>query len=315
MVQSVSGSERYNLGVTFVADRPERLDKFLARMMPEHSRSKLAKLIDAGEVRADGETRNKPSFPLEPGMVVALEPPDPTEPHDLTPVDLPLAVVYEDEYLLVVNKPRGLAVHPASTLHEPSLVNVLLAHTSSLSQTAGAFRPGIVHRLDKDTTGLMVVAKTDTAHVALAKQIEGKSAERRYFAVVAGALEESRFVIDLALARSKQNRLLMAPDPEGKRAVTNGTLVSRLDAGTLLALRLETGRTHQIRVHLRAVGHPVLGDRLYAPKPYNEGPLQLHAASLAFDHPVSGERLRLFASPPEDFLGREQCTEAAILGA
>jgi 23S rRNA pseudouridine1911/1915/1917 synthase len=297
--------------MTLVSESRERLDKFLARMLPDHSRTKLAKLITDGEVLVDGRVE-KPSFQLEPGMSVTLDEPDETAPHDLTPADIWLEVLYEDEHMLIVNKPRGLAAHPAASLKEPSLVNALLARGGELSQTAGAFRPGIVHRLDKDTTGLMVVAKNDTAHVALARQIEGKTAERRYFAVVAGDPEQDRFIIDAPIARDKHTRLKMAVDSYGKRAVSHVRKVARLDEGSLLAVRLETGRTHQIRVHLRAIGHPVLGDEIYAPKEYQGVPLQLHAAYLALDHPVTGDRLAHFAPPPDDFLGHEQAVRAEV---
>ncbi len=284
------------------AETRERLDRFLARRLPNHSRTKLAKLIDAGEVRVDGRSE-KPSFLLEPGAAVDLDEPGETPAHDLRPSDLALDVLFEDSDLLVVNKPRGLATHPAQSLKEPSLVNALLGRRTELSSAGGDFRPGIVHRLDKETTGLLVVAKNDPAHVRLARQIEGKEAERRYFAVVAGNVDRPRFVIDAPMARNKSNRILMAVDANGKRAVTHVKLLHRLASGTALGIRLETGRTHQIRVHLSAVGHPVLGDRLYAPKAYATGPLQLHAAYLSFNHPTSGDRMAFFAPPDEQFIG------------
>jgi 23S rRNA pseudouridine1911/1915/1917 synthase len=291
--------------VTFTVDERERLDKFLARMLPEHSRTKLVKMIAGGEVRVEGAVAEKASMPLEPGMRVELPAPEDAPAHDLTPADIPLDVRYEDDLLLVVNKPRGLAVHPAPSLKEPSLVNALLARGGTLSETAGAFRPGIVHRLDKETTGLLVVAKTDAAHVALARQIEGRSAERRYLAVVAREVEPERFRIDSPIGRDPANRQRMAVHPRGKRAVTHVKKLARHEQGTLVAARLETGRTHQIRVHLAAVGHPVLGDTTYAPKEWGEGPMQLHAAFLSFEHPTSGERLAIYAPPDEQFLGRE----------
>jgi 23S rRNA pseudouridine1911/1915/1917 synthase len=295
----------------FVAESSERLDRFLAQRLPEHSRTKLAKLIDAGEVTVDGQAQ-KPSFKLEPGMKVALSEPPETPAHDLTPAEIPLDIVYEDDVLLVVNKPRGLASHPAASLNEPSLVNALLARGTKLSEVGEAFRPGIVHRLDKETTGLMVVAKTDTAHVTLARQIEGKSAERRYVAVVGGNVERERFLIDMPIGRDPKNRIRMAVVPDGKFARTHVKRLARLDAGTLLACRLETGRTHQIRVHLAYHAMPVLGDAIYAPKALREGPMQLHAAYLAFDHPTDGRRLAFTAEPDEEFLGRGNYDAAAL---
>jgi 23S rRNA pseudouridine1911/1915/1917 synthase len=289
--------------VVLVADSHERLDKFLARTLPQHSRTKLARLVDDGSVLVDGEPQ-KPSFHLEPGMQVVLDEPSESAPHDLTPADIPIEVVYEDDDLLVINKPRGLASHPATSLKEPSLVNALLSRSHSLSQAGGSFRPGIVHRLDKETTGLMVVAKNDEAHVALAKQIESKAAERRYVAVVAGDVEREQFVVNAPLARDKKDRLKIAIDPLGKEAITHVRKIGRIEAGSVLALRLETGRTHQIRVHLRAIGHPVLGDTLYAPREFASGPLQLHAAYLALTQPRTGERLAVYVDPPEDFIGR-----------
>jgi 23S rRNA pseudouridine1911/1915/1917 synthase len=268
-------------------------------------------MIEDGQVLVNGHVE-KPSFKLVEGLRVQLEEPTETEAHDLTPAEIPLDVVFEDSFLLVVNTPRGLAAHPAASLKEPSLVNALLARPGDLSTAGGDFRPGIVHRLDKDTTGLMVVAKTDTAHVHLAKQIEGKSAERRYFAVCAGTVEQERFRIDAPIARDRRNRLKMAVDPLGKPAVTHILRIARLDSGWLLAVRLETGRTHQIRVHLSSLGMPVLGDVIYAPKAYQSPPLQLHAGYLSFDHPATEKRVECFAAPPEDFFGRELATRDVL---
>ena len=299
--------------MTLIADQQERLDRFLARTLPEFSRTRLAKLIDGGGVTVNGKTP-KSSFSLEPGMSIELDAPPPAEPHDLSPADIPLDIVFEDEVLLVVNKPRGLASHPATSLKEPSLVNALLGRNVQLSSAAGDFRPGIVHRLDKETTGLMVVAKNDTAHVALAKQLESKIAERRYFAVVAGLVEQDRFAIDFPIGRSESDRRLMTVSSKGKRAITHVKKIFRLDQGTLVAARLETGRTHQIRVHLRAIGHPVLGDNLYAPKEHAVGPMQLHAGLLAFNHPVTGDRVAFYAAPDASFYGADYVSRELLEG-
>jgi 23S rRNA pseudouridine1911/1915/1917 synthase len=300
-----------HLSIRLVADRDERLDKFVARQLPTHSRTKLAKLAAEDKVLVDGSPQ-KPSFVVRSGMEVTLDEPDETAAHDLTPADIPLDIRYEDEHLLVVNKPRGLAVHPAVSLKEPSLVNALLSRSHGLSQAGGSFRPGIVHRLDKETTGLIIVAKTDSAHVSLAKQIERKSAMRRYVAVVAGELPHDRFTINAPLARNKSNRILMAPDADGKTAITHIKRLGAVQAGTVLAAALETGRTHQIRVHLQCTGHAVLGDRLYAPKHYQDVPLQLHAAFLQFEHPVSGEAIKVYGEPPSDFVGATLVNEGAL---
>src|SRR5579862_44071 len=285
-----------------VADERERLDRFLARVLPRHSRSKISRLASEGAVLVDGVPQ-KPAFALKPGMRVELDEPSETSAHDLTPANIPLEVVYEDEDLLIINKPRGLATHPAATLKEPSLVNALLARPHSLSGSGGAFRPGIVHRLDKATTGLIVVAKNDQAHVHLAKQIASKAAERRYVAVVAGEVSEERFVIKAPIARDVHNRLKMAVSAIGKDAATHVKRLGSCDAGTVVAVRLETGRTHQIRVHLRAIGCPVIGDSIYAPRELSSGPLQLHACYLALRQPQTDALIAVYASPPIDLLG------------
>ena len=290
----------------------ERLDKFLAQQLPEFSRTKLAKQIERGLVTVDGEVERS-SFIVEPGMVVEISD-VPNEPlHDLTPADIPLDIAYEDDDVIVVNKPRGLATHPAASLKEPSLVNALLGLHVQLSGIGEAFRPGIVHRLDKETTGLLIVAKTDAAHANLAAQIEAKSADRRYFAVASGVIDKDKFTIDAAMERDPKNRLKMCVRADGRRAKTHVRRLAWLDAGTLVAIRLETGRTHQIRVHFEAIGHPVLGDTIYAKPPQSDGPLQLHAAYVAFDHPRSGVRTEVFSAPPLDFMGRESCTLESIL--
>lgn len=292
-------------------ETPDRLDKFLAAHFVEHSRSKIAKHIDDGFVTVNGKAE-KSSLKLRVGDVVELEELAETAPHDLTPHAMDIEVVYEDDDLLIVNKPRGLASHPAISLKEPSLVNVLLARGGSLSTLGGDFRPGIVHRLDKETTGLMMVAKNDAAHAALAALIEKKEAHRRYFAVVAGEVDRDIFTIDAPMARNPANRQLMAVNPHGKRAVTHVLKVARLLQGTLVACKLDTGRTHQIRVHLSAMGNPVMGDSLYAPKERREGTMQLHAAYLAITQPRTGEEIIAYVDPPEDFHGAEFCSREVI---
>ncbi len=260
----------------------------------------------------DGVPR-KAGFGVREGMTIAFAPIEETPAHDLTPADLPIDVLYEDADVLVVSKPRNLATHPAPSLREPSLVNVLLARGTSLSSGSEVYRPGIVHRLDKETTGLLLVAKNDAAHRSLAGQIERREVDRRYAAVIHGDLDEARFRIDAPIARDVRNRLRMAIDPKGKAAATEIRLVRRLEKGSLVLAKLETGRTHQIRVHLAGIGHPVKGDRLYAPGEWAKGALQLHAATIGFTHPTTGAWMQFFASPPDDFEAAELVTESIWL--
>jgi len=298
--------------VQFVAEGKERLDVFLARMMPHESRSRLARLVEAGGVRVSGATAEKPGMLLRAGWEVECEAVPESKPHDLTPVELPLDVVYEDDSLLVVNKPRGLVVHPGPSVRGATLVQALLARGGALSTGSASFRPGIVHRLDKETTGLMAVAKSDAVHRALAEQLRAKTAERRYLAAVKGEPGQSRFTVEAPIGRDPRRATRMAAVAGGKPATTHFKILGRIDKGALLACRLETGRTHQVRVHLSAVGFPVLGDDLYAPPPYDSGPMQLHAAYLSFVHPATGSTMAFYAPPPPDFVSVPGDPHAAL---
>lgn len=288
----------------FVADGPGRLDRFLAERLPHHSRSKLQRLIEHGGVRVEGHVTEKSGFELRAGWEIELEEPGETPPHDLTPVDIPLCVRFEDAEVMVVDKPRGLTVHPAPSSHAPTLVHALLARQTALSTGSAPYRPGIVHRLDKDTTGLILVAKTDAAHASLAAQIAEKSVLRVYVAWVYGQPDKDEFTIEAPVGRHPAHPLRMAVKKSGKPAVTHVRVIRHGSERSLVTCRLETGRTHQIRVHLDACGLPVVGDPTYGPK-RDDGPLQLHAALVSFTHPSTHQRVTVYAEPPADFLEHE----------
>ncbi len=286
-----------------------RLDRALASAIPTQSREQLKRLVAAGAVQVDDETARDPARKMKGGELAVVAIPRP-ESAAAGAEDIPLSIVFEDEHLLVVDKPAGLVVHPAAGNPDGTLVNALLYHCAGrLSGIGGVARPGIVHRIDKDTSGLLVVAKTDPAHAALAAQFKRHSSERRYLAVVAGVPAPPLGRIDTHLARSAANRQKVAvvEPPAGKRAVTHYRLLEALPKAALVECRLETGRTHQVRVHMAHIGHPLLGDPAYG-----RGRLAdlcralgfhrqaLHAAMLGFDHPVTHERLRFESPLPGD---------------
>jgi len=287
----------------------KRLDHFLAENLPEHSRSRLADLIARGGVLVDGVRAPKAGHKLKGGEAVTLAEEMEPRPSHLEPVAMELDVRYEDDDLLVVNKERGLAVHPAPGSRRVTLVHGLLARAHGLSEGSAEYRPGLVHRLDKQTTGLILVAKRNEVHERLASDLRHRLIERRYAAIVKGQPRHAAFTVDAPLGRDPKRPLARAVVPEGKAARTHFRVVKRLDQGSLVIARLETGRTHQIRVHLASVGHPVMGDELYAPAPYSEGPLQLHAGWLRFPHPVRESTVTVYAPPPEDFVGMEWVSE------
>lgn len=292
----------------FVADRRERLDQLLVRHFPEASRSRLAAHARTGGVRVDGIER-KPSYRVEPGEVVSVAPLLDSPPHDLDPVPLPLTVVFEDAHLLVLDKPAGLTVHPAATSKGPTLVQALLAHGVSLSAAGGAFRPGIVHRLDKDTSGLLLVAKSDRVHAALQRAIQERQVDRRYWAWVLGVPRETEFRVESHVGRHPRDRkkqaVLSQSAPGARLAITDCRLVSSGadPSGVTLSLvecKLSTGRTHQIRVHLASVGLPILGDRVYGASSELAPRQALHAYLLTFEHPVTLEAMSFVSPVPKD---------------
>ena len=272
----------------------ERLDSFLAARLPGLTRSAAARLIETGQVLVDGKPARK-SARLAGRETVEVTLPDP-EPADALPQDIPLDVVYEDDDVIVVNKPSGLVVHPAPGHPDGTLVNALLHHCGgSLSGVGGELRPGIVHRIDRDTSGLIIAAKNDAAHQALAAQLADHTLARTYEAVAAGSFREDGGTVDAPIGRCLSDRKKMAVVPNGKRAVTHWEVLERFPGYTYVRCRLETGRTHQIRVHMAHLGHPIYGDTVYGgkkPVPGLTGQC-LHAVGLRFVHPRTGETVEL----------------------
>lgn len=309
-------------------DKNTRLDVYLAARMPDLSRSHIQKLISRSCVTVNGVSV-KAGHKLQPGEGVHVVVPPP-EPSEILPERIPLEVVYEDDQIIVINKPKGMVVHPAPGSRTGTLVNAVIAYTDDLSGIGGVERPGIVHRLDKDTSGLLVVAKTDAAHASLQAQIQARTAQRRYMALVWGETKFEEAVVDAPIGRHPVDRQKQAVIKDtsrykARKAVTHLKAIERFQGFTLLEARLDTGRTHQIRVHCAFIGHPVVGDPLYGgTKRTLSGPSfarmgigqtaqrefvrlidnlrgqALHAFALSFDHPTTGQRLSFEVPPPAD---------------
>ena len=281
----------------------ERLDRFLAESVEGLTRSAAARLLEEGRVTADGKAAGK-NYRLRGGEALAVDMPDP-EPAEALPEDIPLDVVYEDGDIIVVNKPVGMVVHPAPGHPDGTLVNALLYHCGdSLSGINGELRPGIVHRIDRDTSGLIIAAKNDRAHLALAAQLQDHTLARVYEAVAVGGFQEDAGTVDAPIGRHPVDRKRMAVDRKnGRPAVTHWSVLGRYPGYTHLECRLETGRTHQIRVHMASIGHPLLGDTVYgAKKPWPGLAGQcLHARRLRFLHPSTGAPVELECPLPDWF--------------
>ena len=280
----------------------QRLDAFLASSLDGLTRSQATRLIESGEVAVNGRAVSK-SYKLAGGEDIAVTLPEP-EPVEAVPQDIPLDVVYEDADVIVVNKPSGMVVHPAPGHPDGTLVNALLYHcVGTLSGIGGALRPGIVHRIDRDTSGLIIAAKNDYAHQFLSAQLADHTLARTYECIVVGNLREDSGTVDAPIARDSRDRKRMAVVPGGRRAVTHWEVIARYPGYTHVRCRLETGRTHQIRVHMAYLGHPILGDTVYGAKKAVPGLTGqcLHAVGLQFIHPRTKELVSLTCPLPEEF--------------
>lgn len=305
-MSSAGEGETFMSQISLQADETymdERLDKFLSAMLPDQSRSYLQKIIKDGNVLVNGEPK-KSSYRLEDRDEVTADLPELKSP-DIEPENIPLDILYEDASILMVNKPKGMVVHPSAGHYTGTLVNAVLWHCQGqLSGINGVSRPGIVHRIDKDTTGVLVVCKNDAAHNAVAAQLKEHSITRKYRAIVHGVIKEDEGTVDAPIGRHPTERKKMASGVKnGKRAVTHYRVLERFQGYTYVECQLETGRTHQIRVHMASIHHPLLGDTVYGPAKdshHLEGQT-LHAMVLGLIHPVTGEYLEVEAPLPEYF--------------
>ncbi len=286
-------------------DHPARVDKYLSSILPDLSRSYLQKLIEAGQVLVNG-LKVKAHRSVNAGDVIELHVSEPVA-LAVVPQDIPLDILYEDSSLLVLNKQPGIVVHPAPGHLDYTLVNALLFHTKDLSSINGVLRPGIVHRLDKDTSGCLIVAKNDQAHRSLAQQFETRAVQKEYLAIIQGRMMQESGLIDLRIGRHPVARKKMAVRPEGRDAKTRYELVEEMGGCSLLSLKPSTGRTHQLRVHLAAMGFPILGDTQYGHRKLKSRPLNisvprqmLHAYRISFHHPASNQLIDCEAPIPED---------------
>ena len=281
-------------------DKNQRLDVFLQKIFPEYSRSHLQKMIADENILVD-EYKTKAAYKLNGNEVIKIVNIKPVAVN-VEAEDLPLDILYEDKDIIVVNKTRGMTVHPADSVTHGTLVNALLFHCKDLSGINGVMRPGIVHRIDKDTSGVMVVAKNDKAHVNLSEQIQSKKAKRSYLAIVHGNVANNAGIIDGAIGRHKTDRKKMAITANGKPAITEFKVIERFKEYTLIECNLRTGRTHQIRVHMTSIGYPIVGDTKYGVRknPFDIKGQALHSHELMLIHPSTGEIMNFIAPLPDD---------------
>ena len=279
-----------------------RIDRYIPEKRPEFSRSAIQRLLEEKNILVNGK-EVKPSYKVQEGDKIVVQE-LPAKETSIKAQEIPLEVIYEDQDMVVINKPKGMVVHPADGNPDGTLVNAVMALCKgSLSGIGGEIRPGIVHRLDKDTSGIIMVAKNDLTHIHLSEQIKNHEVKKTYIALVRGIIKEKEATIHMPIARSKKDRKKMAVDKDGKDAITHFKVLKRYDKYTLLEIRIETGRTHQIRVHMAEIGHPVVGDMVYS-NGKNEFGVEgqmLHARRLEFSHPTTGEKMILEAKLPAYF--------------
>jgi len=277
-----------------------RIDKYLVNELKNISRSKIQLLIDERNILVNNEP-TKSNYKVQAQDQIQISIPEP-EPIDVLPEDIPLEIIYEDKDIAVINKPQGMVVHPAAGHNHGTLVNALLYHIKDLSGINGKIRPGIVHRLDKDTSGILVVAKNDEAHVKLSEQLQDRSMQRKYWAIVHGVLPHNHGTIDAPIGRDPKNRQQFTVVTGGKESISHFRVLERFKDYSLLEVSLETGRTHQIRVHLKYINFPIAGDEVYGPKKTLKGNGQfLHAHTIEFIHPRTRERMHFEAEVPSAF--------------
>ena len=283
-------------------DKGIRIDKYISLKLENISRANIQKMIENGDILVNGKNV-KVSYKVEENDEIKITFEEPKESH-LEAEDIPLNIVYEDEDIIVVNKQKGLVVHPGNGNPNGTLVNAIMSHCKdSLSGIGGEIRPGIVHRLDKDTSGLLIIAKNDEAHLNIAEQIKNHEVKKTYLALVRGRIKETEATIDMPIARDEKNRIKMAVDKKGKSAITHFKVIKKYENYTFLEINIETGRTHQIRVHLSKIGFPIVGDSVYSngKNPFGVEGQMLHSYRLEFKHPRTGEILKLEAKLPQYF--------------
>ena len=281
----------------------DRVDKIVSKLESNLSRETIQRMIKNGEILVNGKLQ-KPSYKTAIGDIITVEEEKPQE-IDLKPQEMPLDIIYEDKDILIINKEKGIVVHPGNGNPDGTLVNAVMAKCKcSLSGIGGKIRPGIVHRIDKDTSGLIIIAKNDNSHINLSNQIQNRQVKKTYIALVRGIIKENEATINMPIGRSTKDRKKMAVTKTGKEAITHFKVLKRYEDYTLLEVKIETGRTHQIRVHLSEIGYPIVGDEVYSngKNPFNVKGQMLHAAKLTFKHPTTNKELTFEAPLPKYFI-------------